>query len=90
MDTDHQFDIGVFASCGKNVSDITYKTSQKKKHSLTRDWSSLNFKDECQHTLMPYKGVNKAYTRCLSSMKTWLKINKRRQQKAYMNAGNVG
>ena len=36
MDTDHQFDISVFASCGKNVSDITYKTSQKM-HSLIGD-----------------------------------------------------
>lgn len=82
MDTDHQFDISVFASSGKNVSDITYKTSQKM-HSLIGDWGSLtDFKDECQHTLMPCKGVYKAHTRRLSSMKTWLKINKRCQQKS--------
>lgn len=29
MDTHHQFDIGVFAPCGKNVDDIACKTSQK-------------------------------------------------------------
>jgi len=36
MDTDHQFDIGVFAPCGKKVNDIACKTSQKK-HNLIID-----------------------------------------------------
>lgn len=56
MDTDHQFDISVFASCGKNVSDITYKINVRQKmYSLLGDWGSLtDFKDKCQHTLMPY------------------------------------
>lgn len=36
MDTNHQFDIGVFAPCGKNVVDIACKTSQKIQ-SLIRD-----------------------------------------------------
>ena len=36
MDTDHQFDIGIFAPCGKKVYDVACKTSQKI-HNLISD-----------------------------------------------------
>ncbi len=74
MDTNHQFDVSVFAPCGKNVVDFACKKQEDPQ--LYKRLRMCNFKDQQQHTLFPYKGVYMANTRRLSSMKTWLKIRK--------------